>query len=89
MNGIFGQETYSLGEMPRLLFCLFSFVKITEYDEPWAFKPWASGLAGFPFAFVCLGTPEVSLKGSSCRSRGRGPAAAAASKGRGWVSGLR
>ena len=55
MNGIFGQETYSLGEMPRLLFCLFSFVKITEYDEPWAFKPWASGLAGFPFAFVCLG----------------------------------
>lgn len=41
--------------MPGLLFCLFSFIKIAVYDEPWAFKPWASGLAEFLFLFVCLG----------------------------------
>lgn len=64
LNVIVDQEAYQLGKEPRLLFC-FPLLKIlTLYDEPSAYKPWASDLAGFLFLFVCLGCvfPLVSQK---------------------------
>ena len=45
----------------KVIILFVFFVKITEYDEPWVFKPRASGLAGFPFAFVCLGGASPPL----------------------------
>lgn len=50
--------------MPGFLFCFPLLKTLTLYDEPSAYKPWASDLAGVLFLFVCLGCvfPLVSQK---------------------------